>query len=352
MVLMTLMLFLVTGCTSNVSNYTPETLINNALQETEDQTSFYTKGEMKIFEEDTLTSHVFTEEWHNRDGQFRFENEDIETESQSVMVYDGTKVTLYSVEENEAFIIKDTDSISMNQPSLKEQADVLLDGISETHTVEVMGDENIAGYETHHLRATPKEDNILLGQQDIWIDKKNWMVLKQRIYSGDTKLEIEYDLVNYGQKMADDLFTIDLPDSVTIEDDSDLEGQRVTLKEATSEMAQSILYIPEDEQIDITDLTVQDYDGLKELTFHYQRNDLPFLELIISEVTVGFNEDFKPEDDDVVIIRGKEAYLSDDDIRMVDWDEDGLNYTIFINDPSVSIEDVKQLVEEMINSKE
>src|SRR5699024_6750179 len=151
-------------------------LINTVLSEPDIPEPFYAEMEWIMNEKGNVTEHLLMKHWYDYDGKYRIEIENPTDGEQAITVNDGQSIIVYSVEDNEAFITNDSELFSMNQPSFKEQANYLLEAILETHTVEVVGEEKIAGRQTHHLVATAKEDDILLGNQELWIDKKNWMV--------------------------------------------------------------------------------------------------------------------------------------------------------------------------------
>src|SRR5690625_5356731 len=93
-------------------------------------------------------------------------------------VNDGLEIIVYDEKEQSSYVMNDID-IENLYINPKEQLDMLLDMIKDTHDIEIIGDEEILGRKTFHLVAVQKEDtNSLLGDQELWIVKEYWMVFK------------------------------------------------------------------------------------------------------------------------------------------------------------------------------
>lgn len=336
------------GCTEKVSEYTPENLINTVLSEPDIPEPFYAEMEWIMNEKGNVTEHLLMKHWYDYDGKYRIEIENPTDGEQAITVNDGQSIIVYSVEDNEAFITNDSELFSMNQPSFKEQANYLLEAILETHTVEVVGEEKIAGRQTHHLVATAKEDDILLGNQELWIDKKNWMVLKQINNSGDMTLEMVYKTIDFRKKMPAELFTLDLPKNVQIHYESDLDGRTVSLEEAIIGMDKPFLYFRETNDLKIANIQFSEHDEEQQLVFDYEKNGLPFLELTVYEMDIElFDELSELMDGEPIQVRGHKGYYSGGSIRMVEWMEEDLTYSVVFVDPNLTLEQFNELTEDM-----
>src|SRR5699024_2339666 len=141
--------------------------------------TYYDESTSTVSEDEKEIEVVKMKEWRNEDGKIRVELENENGEEQAITVNDGESIITYQKEINQAFIIDDEEILELNQPSPKEQVDFILGMVKDTHDISTEGEEEeVAGRTTVHLIATPKEDDALLGEQEIWIDKENWMVLK------------------------------------------------------------------------------------------------------------------------------------------------------------------------------
>lgn len=231
---------------------------------------------------------------------------------------------------------------------MKEQAELSLELISESHETEVVGEEEIAGRNTFHLKATQKNDAALFGEQELWIDKENWLVLKMISNSGDMVTMSEYKHVDFNADITDDLFVIDLPEDVEMLDTSGMEAEEVReIAEAVEKIGQSFLYVPETDEyliegIEFTDLG----EKHKEVNVTYSKDSGPYFDLAIIDSTIGDDDDF---DIDIggktVDIRGEKGnYFEMDDFRIVSWEEAGLNYSVQLFDSNLMLEDVQVIL--------
>lgn len=169
------------GCSNKVSQFSPEQVIDNALAESSGYESFYAEYEITISNKNEEIDRLTIKEWRDSE-RVRVEVDGVD--SKSVSTYDGLQFILYD-ETNNQVIIEEEDSFEFTQMSMKEQAELLLELISESYETEVVGEEGIAGRNTFHLKATQKNDAALFGEQELWIDKDNWLVLKMISTSGD-----------------------------------------------------------------------------------------------------------------------------------------------------------------------
>src|SRR5699024_974778 len=107
---------------------------------------------------------------------------------------------------------------NLNQSTPKEQAMKLLEWITDTHELSSEGEEELIGRTTYHLKAKEKDPGTLLGDQEIWIDKETWIVLKMISKSGDDTSTITYTTIDFEADITDDIFVLDLPDDAQIQD--------------------------------------------------------------------------------------------------------------------------------------
>src|SRR5690625_7929905 len=110
-------------------------------------------------------------------------------------VNDGLEIIVYDEKEQSSYVMNDID-IENLYINPKEQLDMLLDMIKDTHDIEIIDDEEILGRKTFHLVAEQKEDtNSLLGDQELWIDKEYCMLLKMKSMSGENVSNLKYNKI-------------------------------------------------------------------------------------------------------------------------------------------------------------
>src|SRR5699024_5469197 len=150
-----LFVIIVSGCDSENSNYSPDKVINNALEEKESVGSYYAEAEMKLYKNEELTLDGELKEWQFDDGRSRIESSNItkdeeeDFKTESIAVNDGELVTIYEKELNEVITIDDPELLSTETTSPKEQADIVLDMVKDTHDVELVGEEEMLDREVY-----------------------------------------------------------------------------------------------------------------------------------------------------------------------------------------------------------
>lgn len=343
-------IFLMAGC-SETSDYSPEQMINNALDEKETE-SYVGEATTTVSESGDIIETMIMKEWHSHDGKIRVEIENEAEEEKSISVNDGQKITTYDEQQNQAIIIDDEEILEFNQPSPKKQVDFILDMIRDTHEITGKGEEEVAGRTTYHLVATPKKDNTLLGKQEMWIDKENWIALKMISSSGNQKTEVVYNTIEFGANISEDLFVLDLPGDVDVVNSNDLlKTEEVTIEEAKEGVGQPFHYFPEKNGLEISSIEKDELTGelnRTEVNIDYKKEGNPFLTLAVFESPEEIDENLTFPDEEEVTIRGQEGTFTDTDgFRAMFWQEDGLNYSLIIIDPTISLEELQELAEGM-----
>ncbi|AIF45348.1 sigma-E factor regulatory protein RseB domain-containing protein [Virgibacillus sp. SK37] len=339
------------GCSAETSSYSPEQMINNALEE-EENPDYYGESIMEIYENGEMTEKMKMKEWHSKDGKIRIETTNESGKDKTVVVNDGQTITTFEENENQATVIDDKEIIEYNQPSPKEQANAILEMIKETHKISSEEDEEIAGRNTFHLVAQPKEKNSLLGKQELWIDKENWMVLKMYSTSGNQTSKAIYTKIDVGTAIPEEKFALHLPKDVEIKNLNDINKTKtVTLQEAREGLDAPFLYFPEENGLEISTIEQDDLTGIVERTeinMNYNKGDVPFLTLSVFESPEEEDESYTlPEEESVTVRNYEGSFIDMEGFRNLVWQEEGLTYSILIIDPSVPLEKLLQATEKM-----
>src|SRR5699024_4642831 len=172
MILLGVMILGLFGCSSETKQYSPDQVINNALEEKDLPGAYYGETESTTSEKGEKVDQYIMKEWRSDDGKARVEATNKDGSDESIAVNDGNEFISYEVEAE------------------------------------------IAGRDSYHLVAKAKEENTLFGDQELWIDKENWMVLKMIFNTGDSKTEMVYTKIDFNPRIPADTFTLDLPDDV------------------------------------------------------------------------------------------------------------------------------------------
>src|SRR5690625_7934875 len=102
---------LMAGC-SEESYYSPEQMINNALDEKETE-SYIGEATRTVSENGDVIETMVMKEWRNKDGKIRVEIENQNGEEKAISVNNGDKITTYDDERNQAIMIAEQEIIEL-----------------------------------------------------------------------------------------------------------------------------------------------------------------------------------------------------------------------------------------------
>jgi len=340
------------GCSSE-SQFLPEQVINNALERAKEPASYYLEAEMRTVEGGKETERILLKEWVSEEGQRRTETQYADGSGKSIAVHDGAKLISYQPETNQAFLIENAELSELNQMSPKHQAEQLLNMIRDTHEITGGGEEKIAGREAYRLNAKAKDKDSLIGDQELWIDKENWMVLKMVSASGDVRSEMVLTEVDLNPAIPAETFVLELPEHVQIVDLEEMNRTtEVTLAEAAENIGAAFLYFPESGGLSISRIELAELAGelkRKEVNFDYQKDGLPSFTMTVFPSPEDSGEDIgRLPGEEAVTVRGQEGtYMEMGDFRSLVWQENGLNYSIVFVDPNLTLEQFTALADSM-----
>ena len=331
-----LILTLSLAACSNTEDYSPQEILNQAMQETSELTSYY--GEYKIIMNDG--TEVQSKQWE-KNGKNRVEVID-STGEESFAINDGKTLTSYTKSTNTAIIIElGEGSEGMVQPTLKEQALRVLEQIKDSHKVTIGNDEKIAGHDTYHLIAKAKESKSLFGDMEIWVDKKTWMTLKSITSSGDLTVTSEFTKFEPNAKIDDARFVADLPEDVIIDTDTIQLPAEITLEEAIEKLG-SFLIVPESTGYTLEMIEDMNMEETGEIALTYVKDDQQF--------SLSVFKPLEPLDteEEMIEVRGVQGSVMDLEVfKLIQWDEQGLRYNVMLNDPDLTIEQILPIIEQM-----
>lgn len=349
------------GCQS-FHSFSPEEMIEKALAATEEpKTSYY--GEMVIKEngavDELMLEDTTIKEWH--DGN-RSRSEIISPEGEMIIVQNGAHMQMYIVDEK---IVHETEDGGAEEFSYnpKEQLNNLLTVLGETHDIETVGEETVADRQTHHLKATARDDGkSIFGDLELWIDEEYWIPLRTQTRNGEIEIEIEYVQIDYDARFTESLFELEIPEGVSVETLEGLpESEELKKADIIDVFEEPIYIIEESNEWEIESIHLTDEDEefqFKWLEIDYLYNGLPSLSLTISS-NENFDEDFNEEMleslgdlAETVPVRDTEALLIDStELFMLSWFENDLEYSVNILDQSIEMDELLQIIETMTKIK-
>ncbi|GAB2670959.1 outer membrane lipoprotein carrier protein LolA [Paenibacillus thermoaerophilus] len=351
--LMTIGLF---GCSSN-PEFLPEQVLQQALDESQEPGAYYAEVEMKTtYGEGKDPELILMKEWASKDGKKRTEAEARDGSGKTVTVHDGARLIIYQPELKQAMVSDDPELLQIGQASPKKQAEQLLQMVQQTHEISAGGEDEIAGRSTYRLMAKAKDNTALLGDQELWIDKENWMVLKSVSTSGNIRTEMTYTKVELNPDIPADTFMLELPGDVDIQALDEMNPSReITMEEAVKSIGKTFLHVPEKDGLAISRIELTELQGeLKrnEVNLDYRKDGIPYFSMSIfssPENPEGEEQSAAVPGEKPVMIRGQAGvWMEMNDFRSLVWQEQGLNYSVMFIDPGLSLDEFQALADTMI----
>ena len=330
-----LILTLSLAACSNTEDFSPQEILNQAMQETSELSSYY--GEYKMTLEDG--TEIVSKQWE-KNGKNRIEMID-STGEESTTINDGKTITSYTKSTNTA-VVYELNGEGFTRFSVKEQALRTLEVIKDSHTLTIGNDEKIAGHNTYHLIAKAKKSDSLFGDMEIWVDKKTWMPLKSITKSGDMTVTSEFTKYEPNAKIDDALFVADLPEDAIVEIETVEPPAQLTIEQATEKLG-PFLVVPESTGYTLEKIEDMNMEQTDEIALTYSKNEDQQFSLSVFRPIEALDES-----DEIIEVRGVKGTIIDlEYFKLIQWDEQGLRYNVIFDNPDLTFEQVVSVIEQM-----
>jgi outer membrane lipoprotein-sorting protein len=334
--------FSLVGCNTEGS-FSPQEIIDQALQETKEPLTYYGEYTMDMGE---IGGKAQVKEW-TKDGKRRIEMT-AENGEHIITVNNGSQVIMYDVVKNTVHKIDIGEGDSNVFPSPRDQAESLFNLVKDTHDVKIAGEEKIAGRDTYKIVAKAKKDDTLLGDMEVWVDKKTWVTLKTITNSAGNKMTSEYTKLDDSAKIDDAQFTIDIPKDAKVEDISVPESESVTLDTVKVQLGE-FLMVPEGNGLTLEGISLdKGIEDRSEYTFNYSKNGQQDISVTVFKANSNAKKEESIPGVKEMDIRGQKGTVMDEQkFRYISWQENGYQYTIFNVDSKQTIEDLVAYAKQM-----
>lgn len=138
-----------------------------------------------------------------------------EPESRIVAVEDGEYV-LYQPKIKQAVVGKLNPNASRGRTGFLAFLVGDLSGAEEDFEIVLLGEEEVRGNQTHHLRLTPRQGTDSMYRQiDLWVDEELWLPVRQELVELNNSVNrIDLDSIVINQDIEEGVFKLDLPSDV------------------------------------------------------------------------------------------------------------------------------------------
>lgn len=338
-----LSLGLITGCNSEISA-SAEEIVSNVL-DTEDQVvDYYGESVMKVYENNKLKENIEVKEFASG-GKRKIITRDQNQHKQTTVLNDGNKLIMYEEGSTEAMSMDLSNADMPANMTQKEQFTMILETLKDTHEYKVVGEEKVLGLNTYHIKLTPKNKKSIMGEIEFWVDQKKWFIVKSTAVTGDTRTESEYKKLDFSPDFSKSTFTLQLPKDVTVKPMEDLNKPSIgTVADAEKALGKAFLLINKKSELK-SKIELMELKELNrtEVNITYTKDQLPYITMSVFPIPKGSEAEL---DGDKVTVRGQEGFYMEE-IKALSWDEKGLRYTVIIDEPSLKLDKVIQLLNEM-----
>ncbi|SES15945.1 hypothetical protein SAMN04487944_12110 [Gracilibacillus ureilyticus] len=341
--------FLLAACSEEeLAQYSPDQIVAKAVEENGALDGYYMKAQFEVFQGEEKIDDSIIEQWNdNKNGRTKVASETANGEK-SMSVNDGEKVIFYSSLQDEAF---EMDSPEMEGQlagqTHREQMDEALKRVRETHNIEIIGEEELNGFNTYHIKAVPKKEDAALGEEEYWITTDHWFIVKNISKTDELSITYTVNELKVNPSFDENTFVMDLPEGVEIKplDETD-PAEEVTLAEAAEIYGQPVLTSKDYDLVMIDKFEMESFNRT-EVNQQFEKDSIVQFLLTSFESPEGEGLSAGMESEEEIQVRGVDAVYMDDVIQNLIWDEDGLRYSLLAQNADLTKEDLIEIAENL-----
>lgn len=325
----------------------------------------YMEVEEEFYKEGKLQNSTKTKSWYDASNKrARFESYDNKNEK-TLFIYDGRKKSIsYNEKENEVLIINNngSDEGSDYNMGLPNQATSMLELLRSTHNISMGKEEYINGFKTNKVTAKPKSGSYNESIYNFWIDEDSQIIIKTDIKSSSSNTDFNFESksvctkMDFSCSMTDNLFEFKIPAGAKVEKlDTLLQYKDVTLKEASDKLGKSILYCEDSKALKLKKIRLMtsglEDDEIPVIDMDYYKNNIPYITInVMKKVSTDSDYDINTKRKIDFVKQWKLSIIDDSNIKMIEWEDNGIQYILHPIDPSISIKDLEKIIGSMIYS--
>ncbi len=322
----------------------PKQIIERVLDSSNTFESYYSKGVTNYFEGDELMISFTIEEYRSHDGKSKaitYSGDGTET----ISLNDGESILLFESDAKTAYQMDFPESEEHHLMTPREQIISLINALEPSPQYEIVGEEVLLGIDTFHMKVQASSEKSLIHQLEFWIDPKSWMILKAEVIMGDSRSESYLTKLELSPDFDEDTFLLPLPEEITIEPFTQTVSGNVT--EAETAFGQPF-YLFSDGEFTLEHIEIGQLMGDLEQTsvdLYYMKDGVPSFYLSIYPVHSDIGDGLTKHEQ---TIRGQTvSYYQFDTFELISWDENGLRYTVTLDNPRISVEELILAAENM-----
>jgi outer membrane lipoprotein-sorting protein len=306
---------------------------------TEIPASDYVESVTTIYENNEVVKKESMKKWYDYEtGKERIETSP-EGQPRQFSVFNGNERIVYIDGDSKAIILNPQNNAAAKPESMVDSIIQMLQQFSDTHHIDLEGEEEIEGVPTYYLKLKAKDQHAISGDKEIWIDQETWMLKRFMNVMGNERQETLYKRYEANPQHIAEKFTLELPAGVEKVEDQ-LQTKMVTLDDIKEFFSQSFYYFPGTKQIQM--LFGEQAQDMMNIS--YAKEGLTYFTLSLKKVDendVSITGEYK--------VRNHSAELKKENGLgySLTWLEDGIQYWIHDFANVLSKEEILQIAEDM-----
>lgn len=332
------------GCVETIGLSADE-IIENAIQANSKVEDFYGEVSVVVKENGEKINDLELTEFSAKD-TYKLRVLDKKTGDEVVSKVDGNELVMYDPGKAKAYLIDLTlepEHLIENNYHPKEQFKYILELTKDTHIREIIGEDTVHGFDTYHLMLKAKDPSSLFGDVEVWVEKKNWLMVKANIAGGNRDIYSEYTTIDFNPAFTEETFDLEIPQDIELEGYTTVFNKEITLEEAKEYFDEPMKIIESDEFI-LNKIMIYGSEEEEPILGFYYETEEGLLAFVMQVVHKDTEYIPKLNEDSTLKMRG---HLAMGDDSSIVWDEGSFRYSIYVYDGLYSINEIQALGDSM-----
>lgn len=213
------------GCQSK-DNMNIENMISQAIKSADTNEDYYLKLKTKQFNKDELMDEAEIEEWYRYRPEEGYNRKIVANSNKesTILLSSNSGFIMHDLNKNRAEVFdKEKASKEMAEAmqglemkTAKQNTAKYLQDLSENFTLKLVGEEELDGFNSLHIVCKPKKMEDILGEEELWIEKDSWIILKQIKRKNNMTVETSVVELELNKDISLETFEYEIPDGVDI----------------------------------------------------------------------------------------------------------------------------------------
>lgn len=339
----------ITGCRITGTLISP-VVLQTFVKEDEEPKSYYSKEKIGVIYDSKQNPYTIIEKWVKKtENGYVFKQSIMHDKNEGfITVYKDGIENIKSITPNgETKYSSNIMNENYVEAMLTSEKNIFLNEVSnlaETHNMNIIGNEKIAGKDTLHIEydlkdteTVQKTGNVISSYSqykriELWVDKNNYKIMKSiRSLPDDTGVTHIRETLEYDDKIdiPDSVFEMEIPETVKL--DKNVLSNDISKEKLVANFGNDILYHDPKEPITVsynyTEMILGYFENYVTIEATYKDKDKLLYKIIINKpLLYEYPPDLKGDDSSTIINKTKVTYIKNR--NMVNFQYNDFDYRI------------------------